>query len=213
MYCPTCGQLNQDAAIACAHCGRSLPERAVVLPPPPLPVGPAMSYDSPLPEVPPVSYTVPESPPVDPYPWGQGASGGPQASPAPSPSAPAQHASFAPPPPPPAPGPQDYRSSYDRPASPYVTHGYQPSAPPMPSTYLWQSVVVLLLCCLPLGIVALVFAIQVSSRHQSGDYAGAVDASGKARTWATVAFIAGLLFYVLNAFLIAVGAVSGYAAY
>jgi len=229
MYCPTCGQLNDDSNSACAHCGESLPEHAVAPPPPPSLSDPVAAYSSPLPEVPSVSYAVPEPSPTAPYPWDHGASGGPQTPAAPVqdpsvsqvsfeqpvPSSPAgpgpwgapadRTGHVGPPPPPPAPGPQDYRSSYERPASPYVTQGRQQPVPPMPPTYLWQSVVVLLLCCLPLGVVALVFATQVSSRHESGDYAGAVDASGRARTWATVAFIAGLLFYVLYSFLIVIG--------
>lgn len=59
--------------------------------------------------------------------------------------------------------------------------------------YLVQSVLVTICCCLPFGIVALVFAAQVNSKLAAGDVAGAQSASKSARTWCIVAFVAGLL--------------------
>ena len=67
-------------------------------------------------------------------------------------------------------------------------------APPVPvPNYLWQSIVTALFCCLPTGVVALVFAAQVSSKLAAGDVAGAQAASAKARTWCIVALIAGIV--------------------
>ncbi|WP_462204056.1 CD225/dispanin family protein, partial [Frankia sp. CcWB3] len=59
---------------------------------------------------------------------------------------------------------------------PYPPGGFGQQPPygqPIP-TYLWQSIVATLLCCLPAGIVAIVFASQVQGRQQSGDVAGAL---------------------------------------
>jgi hypothetical protein len=39
-------------------------------------------------------------------------------------------------------------------------------------------------CCQPFGIVSLVYAAQVNSKLAMGDYAGAVDTSNRAKTWA-----------------------------
>lgn len=49
--------------------------------------------------------------------------------------------------------------------------------------YLAQSILVTLLCCLPLGIPAIVFAAQVNGKVQAGDIAGAQDSSRKAKMW------------------------------
>ncbi len=67
-----------------------------------------------------------------------------------------------------------------------------------PPTYLWQSIVVTVLCCLPLGIPAIVFAAQVNSKVAAGDIAGAEESSRKARQWCWIAFIAGLVAIVIS---------------
>ncbi|HYH06246.1 MAG TPA: CD225/dispanin family protein [Thermoanaerobaculia bacterium] len=66
--------------------------------------------------------------------------------------------------------------------------------------YLIQSIIVTLCCCLPLGIVGLIFGSQVNSKLAQGDVAGAREASKKAKQflligvgiWA-VLFVIGLL--------------------
>ncbi len=70
-----------------------------------------------------------------------------------------------------------------------------PSAPP--ASVLGWSIATALCCCPPLGVVSIVFAARVSSLWNAGDYAGALDAHAKARTWAWVAFGLGLLINVL----------------
>ncbi|MCK9896653.1 CD225/dispanin family protein [Frankia sp. AgB32] len=67
-------------------------------------------------------------------------------------------------------------------------------------TYLWQSLVATLLCCLPTGAVALVHASIAQNRLQSGDLAGARQYSARARRWcgvSLVAFVAVLLLYLV----------------
>jgi Na+-driven multidrug efflux pump len=64
-------------------------------------------------------------------------------------------------------------------------------------TYLAQAVLVTLLCFLPFGIVALIFASQVKGKLQAGDYAGAQQASKKAKTWCWLAFGVGLALTIL----------------
>jgi hypothetical protein len=67
---------------------------------------------------------------------------------------------------------------------------------PMPPTYLWQSIAVTILCCLPLGILAVIFATRVESRWQNGDYEGALHASKTARNTAFWSFIIGLFVHI-----------------
>jgi hypothetical protein len=64
-------------------------------------------------------------------------------------------------------------------------------------TYLWQSIVTTIFCCLPLGVVAIVYAAQVDSLARSGDHAAAVAASISAKKWCHASFLAGVLFVVI----------------
>jgi len=58
--------------------------------------------------------------------------------------------------------------------------------------YLVQAILVTLFCCLPFGIVAIVFASQVNARVQAGDMRGALSASQSAKTWCWISFGIGL---------------------
>jgi hypothetical protein len=53
--------------------------------------------------------------------------------------------------------------------------------------YLIPSIFATLCCCLPFGIVALVYSAQVNSRFASGDIAGAQLASNRAKLWMKLA--------------------------
>jgi hypothetical protein len=75
-----------------------------------------------------------------------------------------------------------------------------PVVPDIPN-YLWQSIVVTLCCCPPLGIPAIVFAAQVNSKLRDGDVLGAQDASRKAKMWCWIAFGLGLLANIIGFFI------------
>ena len=68
---------------------------------------------------------------------------------------------------------------------------------PQPPTYLVGAILSTLFCCLPAGIVSIVYAAQVSSKWNAGDYYGAQDASKKARTWMIVSIVVALVLSVL----------------
>lgn len=68
------------------------------------------------------------------------------------------------------------------------------SMPCPPSNLVW-AVVSTILCCLPTGIVAIVYACKVDNLYLMGDYQGAVEASNKARNWAIGGLIASVVFY------------------
>lgn len=68
--------------------------------------------------------------------------------------------------------------------------------------YLVPAILSAIFCCVPAGIVAIVYAAQVNSKKQMGDLAGAADASSKAQTWCYVAFGLGLITVVLNVIII-----------
>jgi hypothetical protein len=52
------------------------------------------------------------------------------------------------------------------------------------------------LCCLPLGVVAIIFAAQVNGKVAAGDMAGAFNASRKAKMFSYIAIGLGLALWV-----------------
>lgn len=71
-------------------------------------------------------------------------------------------------------------------------------APPVrPKNYLVESILVTIFCCLPFGIPGIVFASQVNSKYDAGDYAGAEKASKQAKTWTLVSFIIGIAAVII----------------
>lgn len=64
-------------------------------------------------------------------------------------------------------------------------------------TYLWQSIVCLVLCCLPAAIPGIIFATKVDPAVARGDIAAAREASAKAKMWCWISFGVGLVANVL----------------
>jgi hypothetical protein len=66
-----------------------------------------------------------------------------------------------------------------------------------------------LFCCLPFGIVSIVFAARVDSKYNAGDLAGSLEASNNAKKWAIISalvFVGLMVLWFLLA--IAVGSSS-----
>lgn len=63
--------------------------------------------------------------------------------------------------------------------------------------YLTQAILVTLFCCLPFGIVAIVYAAQVNARLECADLEGAVKASNNAKKWCWFGFIGGAIILIL----------------
>jgi hypothetical protein len=76
--------------------------------------------------------------------------------------------------------------------------GSGPQGPlPMIPNYLVQSILVTLFCCLPLGVVAIVYAAQVNGMVQSGNIQGAINSSNNAKMWCWVSFGIGIAWVVI----------------
>ena len=75
--------------------------------------------------------------------------------------------------------------------------------------YLVQAILVTIFCCLPLGIVAIVYAAQVNGKVSAGDHAGAIKASETAKRWCWVSFGLGIGIGVLWILIGACGALLG----
>jgi hypothetical protein len=82
-----------------------------------------------------------------------------------------------------------------------------PSPPANVPNYLVQAILTTIFCCIPFGIVAIIFAAQVNGKLSAGDYAGAMQASKQAKMWCWLSFGIGLaveiLFFVVYAMMIA----------
>jgi predicted secreted protein len=85
---------------------------------------------------------------------------------------------------------------------PYGPQGFESAAP---SNYLAWAILSTIFCCLPLGIVSIVFSTQVNNKWAVGDVAGAQDASEKAKKFAIWSVIAWAIIAVLYGIAIAVG--------
>lgn len=72
--------------------------------------------------------------------------------------------------------------------------------PYVPNHLVW-AILTTLFCCLPLGIVSIVFAAQVDGKRAAGDLAGAQDASRKALNWAIASALIGPILMALWFFL------------
>lgn len=69
--------------------------------------------------------------------------------------------------------------------------------PPCPNTNLVWAILSTICCCLPFGIVAIVYACKVENLYFKGHYNEAVQASVKARNWALISVIASVVWSVI----------------
>jgi hypothetical protein len=127
---------------------------------------------------------------------------------------PAPPAPPAPPPPPPQyvtpPSPPQYATA---PPPQYVapSQPYQPAPPSfggagadIPNYFPW-AIAATLLCCIPGGIVSIVFANKANSLKMMGDLVGAQNAANQAKTWLIVSVVGGLLVTVFYIFAMIAG--------
>lgn len=77
----------------------------------------------------------------------------------------------------------------------FTSEQHVPQTPP--KNWLVESILVTIFCCMPFGIAGIVFAAQVNSKVNSGDYQGAADASASAAKWTKVGFWIGLAFLII----------------
>ena len=60
-----------------------------------------------------------------------------------------------------------------------------------------MAVLTTVFCCLPLGIVGIIYASKVDNLYYAGDYAGAVAAAKSARTWCLIGAIGSIVISAL----------------
>ena len=86
------------------------------------------------------------------------------------------------------------------------------STPQVPNKLVW-AILSTLFCCLPAGIVSIVYAAQVNGKLAAGDVAGARESADKAKKWAIwsaiAAVVVGVLYVILIMAVGGLGALSG----
>lgn len=104
---------------------------------------------------------------------------------------------------------------------PYQQQPYQPNygyqqpqgqRPIKPDNYLVWAILCTLFCCLPFGIVSIVYSSKVDGLYNAGDFAGAQKAADDAKKWATWGAIIGGVMTVIVIIIYGVaiaGAVAG----
>jgi hypothetical protein len=67
-----------------------------------------------------------------------------------------------------------------------------------PDSHLVWAILCTVLCCLPLGIVSIVYSTKVSGLWAQGRYAEAQSASDSAKKWAIIGAVVGAVSYVIG---------------
>ena len=107
---------------------------------------------------------------------------------------------------------------YEQPAMQQPYGGYQQPAaygynqgqmPPRPDSNMVWAILCTVLCCLPLGIVAIVQASGVDSAYNAGNYAEAERKAKSAKNWALWGAISSAIFMVLYIIFVVVMGVLG----
>lgn len=71
-----------------------------------------------------------------------------------------------------------------------------------PYNYLVPAILVTLFCCIPLGVASIVFAAQVDSKWNGGDYVGATQSADRAKLFFWLSLVLGFIVIVLYSILV-----------
>jgi hypothetical protein len=91
----------------------------------------------------------------------------------------------------PQPEPQPYQP--EQPYQPQYAEQQPAPAEPCPPTNLVWAIISTVLCCLPAGVVAIVYAIKVTNKYREGDIEGAKRASETGAWWCIASIILGII--------------------
>lgn len=100
---------------------------------------------------------------------------------------------------------QPQQQSYYQPN--YVQGGQRP---PKPDNYLIWAILSTLFCCLPLGVVSIVYSSKVDGQYNAGDFGGAQDSADKAKKFAMWSAISAGIVIVIYIIIVVIAIASGY---
>jgi hypothetical protein len=90
---------------------------------------------------------------------------------------------------------------------PPTSEGYGAPQTPPSNNLVW-AILTTIFCCLPAGVVSIVFAAQVDGKWRSGDYQGAYSSAKNAKTWAIVSAVLGVISILVFGLIGVLGALS-----
>jgi len=70
--------------------------------------------------------------------------------------------------------------------------------PSRPNSYLALAIISTILCCLPTGIVSIIYSTKVNRLYEEGHYEEAERASKNAKTWGIVSIIGAFLGWLVS---------------
>ena len=99
------------------------------------------------------------------------------------------------------------RSCCDQYSQSSVNGAYTKTMPP--KTWLLESILATLFCCLPFGIIGIIYAAKVESNWYAGRTYQALSYAKTAKTWTITSFIVGIVGGLCYILLMALGVLSG----
>lgn len=87
--------------------------------------------------------------------------------------------------------------------------GNTPQQGTPPKTWLVESILATIFCCLPFGIIGIINASKVESKFYAGDVQGSLKASEDAKKWSKIALICGIVVGLIYAALMLFGVMGG----
>ncbi|HOR15787.1 MAG: CD225/dispanin family protein [Actinomycetales bacterium] len=111
-------------------------------------------------------------------------------------------------PPPPPPGSGGYGAQPPMGPAGGMPYGGAPMSPP-PQNNLVLAILATVLCCLPLGIVAILKANKVNTLWAQGDQAGAHAAAAEAKKWSIISAILGIVVGIIYFVFVFLAAANG----
>lgn len=80
----------------------------------------------------------------------------------------------------------------------YQQPNYAQGRPPRrPDNYLVWAILCTILCCLPLGIVSIIYSSKVDKLYNDGDYTGAQNAANSAKNYAMWGAISSVIIWII----------------
>ena len=70
----------------------------------------------------------------------------------------------------------------------------------VPNNLVWSIIAIVvsvIACCLPHGLISLIFALQVNKKAAAGDTAGAMQAAKNAKLWAIISIAVSVVWFVI----------------
>ncbi|MBO4648224.1 MAG: CD225/dispanin family protein [Lentisphaeria bacterium] len=89
--------------------------------------------------------------------------------------------------------------NYGQPMPGQMNYGGQPMPPVQINTYMVPAILATIFCCLPFGIVSIVYASKANSAVGVGNFQQAQQDAEKAKTWFWLAFAFGLVSSIIGA--------------